>query len=270
MEIEELFRQIENWPPILEDTWQGDAQSNPALLNLWGQTYARAYGWMLSLGITSKLWQDFGTLSCNTFTQGLVFDAGIGRGDITKRLLDSNPNTKVIGGDWSIPFLQQAQKNFASPSYIKRLALCHMDLARPWPQNWTKSFAGIMCNYVAAYMPFAAQKNILSESHRVLQHGGTLLFNFMDSGVAFRDVIRFNSRDELKRNPLNMLRAILLIPIFTSKVDKARSANLIQSFNTKQFENAAYTCGFREVSIASWHLPLTANSFAVPTYKLVK
>ena len=53
-------------------------------------------------------------------------------------------------------------------------------------------------------------------------------------------------------------------------MDKARDMDLIQSFMPKEFEEAAQAIGFREVAIAGWHLPLSTDSYAVPTYRLVK
>jgi SAM-dependent methyltransferase len=274
MQIEDM---LESWslsdrrrePPILGETWRGTEQS-PMLVTLWGEQYARAYGWMLSLGITSRLWDDFTKLVCAEFKQGIVFDAGIGQGDVTRLLLDARPDVRVIGGDWSIPFLQRAQKNLAGQAYKGRVALCQMDLTQSWPAEWQESFDGVFCNYVAAYMPIENQKTLLSEAFRVLRKDGVLFINFMIRHIEFRDVLRKNIPAELKRNPFFLLRAMLLIPIFTTKVDKARNTNLIQSFAPEEFEETARATGFRDVSIVGWHLPLSAESYAVPTYRLVK
>lgn len=256
-------------PPIISQTWRGTEQS-PMLVTLWGEQYARAYGWMLSLGITNRLWEDFASLVCSEFKEGIIFDAGIGQGDITRQLLDRCPETRVIGGDWSLPFLQRAQKNLEGNPYKGRVALCQMDLTQSWPSEWQESFDGVFCNYVAAYMPIENQKTLLSEAFRVLRKDGVLFINFMVRHVEFRDVLRRNIPAEIKRNPFVLLRALLLIPIFTTKVDKARDTDLIQSFAPGEFEETARQVGFRDVKIASWHLPLSAESYAVPTYRLVK
>ncbi len=256
-------------PKIISQTWHGTQQS-PMLTNLWGEQYARIYGWMLTLGITSKLWQDFGNWACAEFPSGLVFDAGVGRGDITCQLLDQCPNTSVIGGDWSIPFLQHAQKRLGDARYQNRVALCHLDLTQPWPSEWENMFDGITCNYVAAYLPREAQKTLLTESYRTLRKNGALLFNFMVRGIEFRDVLRYNIPNELWRNPLFLFRALALIPIFTEKVDEAREYNLVQPHTTESFEKVARAIGFRDIQIIGWHLPLPHGKYAVPTYKLIK
>jgi ubiquinone/menaquinone biosynthesis C-methylase UbiE len=259
----------ETLPHIIRQTWHGTQQS-PMLVNLWGKQYARIYGWMLSLGITSQLWQDFANWACAEFPSGLVFDAGVGRGDITYQLLDQCPNTQVVGGDWSIPFLQYAQKRFSNAHYQNRVALCQMDLTQPWPQEWRNTFDGVTCNYVAAYLPREAQKALLTEAFRALRKDGVLLFNFMVYGIEFRDVLRYNIPAELRKNPLFLLRALALIPIFTEKVDQAREYNLVQPHTTESFEKVARSIGFREIKIIGWHLPLAGGKYAVPTYKLVK
>ncbi len=272
MQIDELFQSwsgTEPEPPIISQTWYGTYQY-PMLFNLWGQQYANVYHRMLALGITSQLWKDFGSLACAEFKKGIVFDAGIGRADIARRLLDTCPDTRVVGGDWSIPFLQHAQKNLRGAKYKGRVALCHMDLTQVWPAEWQGSFDGILCNYVAAYMPIQRQKILLQESFRALRENGVLFINFMVRHVEFRDVLKHNTTQELKRSPLTLLRAMSLIPIFTKKVDVARDAGLIESFTPQDFEEAARLVGFRDVSVVGRHLPLTEDKYAVPTYRLVK
>lgn len=263
-----LWRVRKVHPNVIVDAWTGTNQHS-ALFNLWGWVYSYAYPWMTSLQVTGRLWQTFAKIAQEQLRgANMILDAGSGTGLISAAILDRSPNTQVIGADWSRHFLQRARSRLSHPDYAHRSALWQVDLAETWP--WPEGkFDGIICHYVLPYLPKNAQVSILAEACRTLKPKGSLLVSFMVAGADFRAVIKYNLGNELRHNPFVALRALLLRPIFTNKVDRARDQGLLYSFSEQEFEQIAYQAGFSQVELIERGLPGPQGPI-VPIYKLTK
>lgn len=255
-------------PEIVTAAWQG-TQEDARLLDLWGGAYARTYPWMLALTVTGKLWSQFEDLACYHLAGARrVLDVGTGTGRTPKALLGASPTIEVVAADWSENFLQRAQKNLGARHNHGRVALWRVDLAQEWP--WPDGgFDGATSHFVLPYLPKPSQITLLREAHRTLRGGSVFLVDFMRAGSSFKEVVRHNFLRELRANPVALLKALLLIPIFTKKADKARRAGLTHDFSDKEFGEVVRGIGYRGVDMIGEGL-VGPKGATVSIWKLVK
>ena len=255
-------------PEIITAAWRG-TREDKRLLDLWGGAYANTYTWMTALTVTGKLWAQFEALACYHLKEARrVLDVGTGTGLTPRALLKEFPMIEIVAADWSSEFLRKARENLGTRDTIGRVALWRVDLAQAWP--WPDaSFNGATSHFVLPYLPKSSQITLLRQAHRTLQDGSVFLVDFMRAGSSFKEVIRHNFVKELRANPAALIKALLLIPIFTKKADKARRAGLTHDFSDKGFGNVVREIGYTHANLVGEGL-FGPNGATVSIWKLVK
>ncbi len=99
-----------------------------------------------------------------------ILEVACGTGLVTKKMADALPGSKIKATDLNTDMIEYAKTNFPSNSLVSWQTADAMNL--PFDKA---SFDAVICQFGVMFFPDKAAA--FSETHRVLQNGGTFMFN---------------------------------------------------------------------------------------------
>ncbi|MFH0937607.1 MAG: methyltransferase domain-containing protein [Candidatus Daviesbacteria bacterium] len=217
---------------------------------LW-DNWAPDYQRFLKLTSTRKAWNDFIQTVTPTQDSLLFFDAGCGDGEIIEGLVKRLPNSKIIGADKSVEFLQRAQIRLATKlqDAVGRVSLWRVDLTKPFPWD-NETFDGATMNFVFQYLSRDEQEHVIGEMERVLKPGGKLHLSTFVDGRSFKEVApKEILKDLLRGNLVGVILASSKLSI-TRQFDKLRERGFMNHPFVTDLEQMHRGAGFSDFEIA--------------------
>jgi ubiquinone/menaquinone biosynthesis C-methylase UbiE len=139
--------------------------------NAYRRAYSNSPDWRLVLWFRKQLFKNTAVMTCQYLAQGTVLDIGTGPGNLPRLLAEIAPNIKVIGIDIERVLLQDARKDVLRNPTQNRISFLLADAhALPF---FDGSFDMIVS--VASLHLLHDRQKAISESYRVLKHGGIAL-----------------------------------------------------------------------------------------------
>ena len=121
---------------------------------------------VMTMGQDQK-WRRFVVKMAGNPGSGLTLDLATGTGDIGALMIDTHPEARVVGGDFSLNMLKEAKKRFADKQISWQACDANM---LPFDDD---TFESVTFGYLLRNVDDAL--HVLQEVHRVLRPGGKVV-----------------------------------------------------------------------------------------------